>query len=510
MYLRNLKSFNLASSIIKLEWSIYQNFYNTAKNTGKIVMIISPRVFISYSHDSEDHKNWVINLATRLRNDGVEAILDYWHIRAGDDLTAFMEDEPEKADFIIVVCSKDYNKKIQARKGGSAYEKSIIASEQIRDMSEDKIIPIIRNNTGSGKLLPRYLNSKLALDFRGDSKFESEYNELLVKIYDQNKAPHVGSNPFEQQTKEIVEESNINKSFKLTPEEFVKQINEGKRNFSGLVLVGDKEIKAVNLENINFSNADLSGARFIDCNLKWAKLINANLNNTEFMRSNFWGADLHGANLVNANISGANLTYANLVSTNLKSANLTMAMLPGANLWGTIADGANISGANLTYVNFTRAKLNGANLSKAKLPGCNFWSAELIGANLSDAILENTVFTLANLSNATIINSNLQCAILRNANLIHSNLAYSNFRGSNLCNADLTNAVLVNTNFWKANMIGTNLANVNLMGAYMATANLYSANLEGADLMNTNLYHTNLFLANLINVKNANLQNTIK
>lgn len=36
----------------------------------------NPIVFISYSHDSDGHKEWVKALATRLRHHGVDVILD--------------------------------------------------------------------------------------------------------------------------------------------------------------------------------------------------------------------------------------------------------------------------------------------------------------------------------------------------------------------------------------------------------------------------------------------------
>ena len=35
-----------------------------------------PKVFISYSHDTQEHKKWVLDLATRLRGGGVDAIID--------------------------------------------------------------------------------------------------------------------------------------------------------------------------------------------------------------------------------------------------------------------------------------------------------------------------------------------------------------------------------------------------------------------------------------------------
>ncbi len=50
-----------------------------------------PRVFISYSHDSQQHKKWVLDLATRLRNSGVDAIIDQWELQPGADIPHFME-----------------------------------------------------------------------------------------------------------------------------------------------------------------------------------------------------------------------------------------------------------------------------------------------------------------------------------------------------------------------------------------------------------------------------------
>lgn len=53
-------------------------------------IIDHPKVFISYSWDTEeehqDHKNWVCDLATKLRLHGVDVILDQLDLRLGYDL----------------------------------------------------------------------------------------------------------------------------------------------------------------------------------------------------------------------------------------------------------------------------------------------------------------------------------------------------------------------------------------------------------------------------------------
>ena len=39
-----------------------------------------PKVFVSYSHDSDLHKGWVLTLATRLVANGVNVLLDQWDL----------------------------------------------------------------------------------------------------------------------------------------------------------------------------------------------------------------------------------------------------------------------------------------------------------------------------------------------------------------------------------------------------------------------------------------------
>ena len=41
------------------------------------------KAFISYAWDNEEHKNWVLKLASDLRHHGIDAILDQWDARLG-------------------------------------------------------------------------------------------------------------------------------------------------------------------------------------------------------------------------------------------------------------------------------------------------------------------------------------------------------------------------------------------------------------------------------------------
>lgn len=80
-------------------------------------MADTPKVFISYSLDNDEHKQWVGKLASDLHNNGIDAILDQWDIGPGDDLTAFMEKGVSSADRVLVDCSPRYVEKAKKANG---------------------------------------------------------------------------------------------------------------------------------------------------------------------------------------------------------------------------------------------------------------------------------------------------------------------------------------------------------------------------------------------------------
>ena len=104
----------------------------------------SPKVFASYSHDSVEHKEWVLYLCTKLRENGVDVILDQWDLGAGDDLTLFMEKGVRDSDRVLVICTDTYVRKANAGEGGVGYERLIVTAQITRDLGTKKFIPIIR------------------------------------------------------------------------------------------------------------------------------------------------------------------------------------------------------------------------------------------------------------------------------------------------------------------------------------------------------------------------------
>ena len=75
------------------------------------------RVFLSYAWESDDYRNQVKALATRLREDGIDARLDAWHAE-GLTIPEFMSREARHADRVLILCSPTYKAKVHAMEDG--------------------------------------------------------------------------------------------------------------------------------------------------------------------------------------------------------------------------------------------------------------------------------------------------------------------------------------------------------------------------------------------------------
>jgi hypothetical protein len=159
-----------------------------------------PKVFISYSWSSEDHKGKVLNLAKRLKFDGVDVVLDRWHLKEGQSIYDFMELSVKSPEIskVLIICDKQYADKADIRKGGVGTETQIITPKLYEDSKQTKFIPIIFERDENGKeILPVYLNGRLYFDLSDSEKYESEYTRLLRDIFQRPEEgePSLGSPP---------------------------------------------------------------------------------------------------------------------------------------------------------------------------------------------------------------------------------------------------------------------------------------------------------------------------
>ena len=67
------------------------------------------RVFISYSWNSPEHKDWVREFACNLATNGIDIILDQYDLRIGEDRFQFMETSVREADAVLCACTDEPN-----------------------------------------------------------------------------------------------------------------------------------------------------------------------------------------------------------------------------------------------------------------------------------------------------------------------------------------------------------------------------------------------------------------
>jgi hypothetical protein len=151
-----------------------------------------PVAFISYAWESEALKAWVKDLGRRLRDDGIQALLDQWETAPGDQLTRYMGAGLERADFVLIVCTPAYREKSARPAGGVAYEGNVMTAEIVTGRSRRKFVPLLRGHEWPASA-PTWLLGSFYIDFRGEPYNENAYLELLDTLLGRReKAPPIG------------------------------------------------------------------------------------------------------------------------------------------------------------------------------------------------------------------------------------------------------------------------------------------------------------------------------
>ena len=160
---------------------------------------MTKRVFISYSHDSDDHKNWVRSIAALLIKHGVEVILDQWDLRIGEEIPRFVEESILNSDRVLLFCTENYVAKANKRVGGVGLEALVINSTLMEDLGSTKFIAIVKQN-GEQVKLPELLKNRLYINLSHDETFDSEMERLVREIHGVGNLgkPPLGPNPFDQ------------------------------------------------------------------------------------------------------------------------------------------------------------------------------------------------------------------------------------------------------------------------------------------------------------------------
>jgi tetratricopeptide (TPR) repeat protein len=142
-------------------------------------------VFISYSHDSDEHAARVIALSERLRDDGIETLLDqYVNGSPQQGWPRWMLDQLDAADSVLIVCTETYYRRFrgkeQPEKGkGVDWEGALITQDMYEARSETlKFVPVLFSAEDE-KFIPEPLRSRTHYTLTSAASFEGLYDFLL-------------------------------------------------------------------------------------------------------------------------------------------------------------------------------------------------------------------------------------------------------------------------------------------------------------------------------------------
>lgn len=153
------------------------------------------RVFISYCHTSPEHEKWVESLGKFLRENGIDARLDVWHLRRGMDLPQFMTNELALAERVIVVSDERYAEKADGRVGGVGWETMIVQGDMAKlPPDSTKYLVVVRSHEIRDGL-PQYLKTKFVIHWPGSVDHGGNRELLLTELYNVVRVPEIGAKP---------------------------------------------------------------------------------------------------------------------------------------------------------------------------------------------------------------------------------------------------------------------------------------------------------------------------
>jgi len=144
-------------------------------------------LFISYSHDSDEHRKQVLGLAERLRRDGLNTQLDqYVEGTPNEGWPRWMLDRLDEASFVLVVCTETYYRRfrgheVPGRGKGADWEGALLTQEIYDDKSRTvKFVPVLLA-AGQEHFIPEPLRGQTHYELTSEEQYEALYAFLRGK-----------------------------------------------------------------------------------------------------------------------------------------------------------------------------------------------------------------------------------------------------------------------------------------------------------------------------------------
>ena len=156
------------------------------------------QVFISYSHDSPEHRQRVLALANQLRKDGVEARIDQYIQDPNEGWIRWMRSQVKQASRVLLVFTETYQRRFEGDeeegKGlGATFEGAIVTQALYESGGRNaKFRPVVFREEDD-----RFIPSELLQFNRYRADTSENYEALLRWLHEapETVAPNVGPKP---------------------------------------------------------------------------------------------------------------------------------------------------------------------------------------------------------------------------------------------------------------------------------------------------------------------------
>lgn len=186
----------------------------------------TPRIFISYSHDSESHRAYCLNLTQDLRRAGINAWIDQFESSPERGWPRWMQEQLEGAAYTLLICTEHYKRRFEgdelAGQGQGANWEGFLTQQMLYDddARNRRFIPILRDGEAT-ELVPRVLRG--ATVYRLPSNFDS----LVRRLTQPPVAPVAVTYVRAKRPSERVQDEELNELYELR-----KRLTIGERDTS--------------------------------------------------------------------------------------------------------------------------------------------------------------------------------------------------------------------------------------------------------------------------------------
>lgn len=146
----------------------------------------SPKVFISYSHDSPEHADWVLGLSNRLLGDGIDCILDQYEEWPPTGWPRWMTARIKESDFVLMVCTEPYYRRVMGEEKagvglGVRWEGNLVYNELYAGGTVNhKFLPLIPIG-GSAQHVPDPLQGFPRFSVHTEDGYRELYRRLTLQ-----------------------------------------------------------------------------------------------------------------------------------------------------------------------------------------------------------------------------------------------------------------------------------------------------------------------------------------